>query len=61
MQLLYSNTAKPIFTAPDVALGQTKDLVFSNTVSNTFGKDAAIVHIIVVNPSSPPTAVITIK
>lgn len=61
VQLLYSNTAKPVFTAPDVALGQTKDLVFSNTVSNTFGKDAAIVHITVVNPSSPPTAVITIK
>lgn len=61
VQLLYSNTAKPVFTAPDVSLGQTKDLVFSNTVSNTFGKDAAIVHITVVNPSSPPTAVITIK
>jgi len=61
VQLLYPNTAMPVFTAPDVALGQTKDLVFSNTVSNTFGKDAAIVHITVVNPSSPPTAVITIK
>jgi hypothetical protein len=61
VQLLYSNTAQPVFTAPDVSLGQTKDLVFSNTVSNTFGKDAAIVHITVVNPSSPPTAVITIK
>ncbi len=61
VQLLYSNTAKPVFTAPDVALGQTKDLVFSNTVSNSFGKDAAIVHITVVNPSSPPNAVITIK
>lgn len=61
VQLLNSNTAMPSFTAPDVALGQTKDLVFSNTVSNSFGKDAAIVHITVVNPSSPPTAVITIK
>ncbi len=61
VQLLYPNTAKPIFTAPDVSLGQSKDLVFSNTVSNTFGKDAAIVHITVINPSSPPVAVITIK
>ncbi len=61
VQLLDSNTAKPMFTAPDVALGQSKDLVFSNTVSNSFGKDAATVNITVVNPSSPPTAVITIK
>ncbi|MGI0065786.1 MAG: PKD domain-containing protein [Nitrosotalea sp.] len=61
VQLLNANAVKPMFTAPDVALGQTKDLVFSNTVSNSFGKDAAIVHITVVNPSSPPTAVITIK
>jgi hypothetical protein len=61
VQLLYANTAKPMFTAPDVDLGQSKDLVFSNTVSNSFGKDAAIVHITVVNPSSPPNAVITIK
>jgi len=61
VQLLSANTVMPSFTAPDVALGETKDLVFSNTVSNSFGKDAAIVHITVVNPSSPPTAVITIK
>ena len=61
VQLLYSNTAKPMFTAPDVALGQSKELVFSNTVSNAFGKDAAIVHITVVHPSLPPNAVITLK
>jgi Bacterial Ig domain len=61
VQLLYSNTAKPIFTAPDVALGQTKELVFMNTVSNAFGKDAAIVHINVVHPSLPPNAVIILK
>ncbi|MDE1811762.1 MAG: hypothetical protein KGH86_05720 [Thaumarchaeota archaeon] len=61
VQLLDANTAKPMFTAPDVALGQSKDLVFSNTVSNTFGKDSATVDITVVNPSSPPTAVITVK
>lgn len=61
VQLLYPNTATPVFTAPDVALGQTKDLVFENTVSNTFGKDAALVHITVVNPSSPPHAVIILK
>ena len=61
VQLLYANTAKPIFTAPDVSLGQSMDLAFSNTVSNSFGKDAAVVHITVVNPSSPPNAVITIK
>ena len=61
VQLLNANTAKPSFAAPDVALGEIKDLVFSNTVSNAFGKDAALVHITVVNPSSPPTAVITIK
>jgi large repetitive protein len=61
VQLLYPFTANPVFTAPSVALGQSEDLVFSNTVSNSFGKDAAIVHITVTNPSSPPTAVITIK
>ena len=61
VQLLYSNTAKPVFTAPDVALGQTKELVFTNIVKNTFGKDGAIVHITVVHPSLPPNAVIIIK
>jgi len=61
VQLLYTHTAKPIFTAPGVSLGQSLDLVFSNTVSNSFGKDAAVVHITVVNPSSPPNAVITMK
>jgi hypothetical protein len=61
VQLLYQNTATPIFTAPSVALGQTQDLVFENTVRNAFGKDAALVHITVVNPSSPPHAVIIIK
>ena len=61
VQLLYSNTAKPVFTAPDVALGQSKELVFVNTVSNAFGKDAAVVHITVVHPSLPPNAVIILK
>lgn len=61
VQLININTAKPSFVASDVALGQVKDLVFENTVSNAFGKDAAIVHITVVNPASPPHAVITIK
>ena len=61
VQLLSANTVMPSFTAPDVALGETKDLVFANTVSNSFGKDMATVNITVVNPSSPPTAVITIK
>ena len=61
VQLLYSNTAQPVFTAPDVALGQSKELVFTNTVSNAFGKDAAVVHITVVHPSLPPNAVIILK
>lgn len=61
VQLLYSNSAMPQFTAPDVALGQSKELVFINTVSNSFGKDAAVVHITVVHPSLPPNAVITLK
>jgi hypothetical protein len=61
VQLLYSNSAMPQFTAPDVALGQSKELVFTNTVSNAFGKDAAVVHITVVHPSLPPNAVITLK
>ncbi len=61
VQLLSANTAKPTFTAPDVALGQTKDLVFVNTVKNTFGKDAAVVHITAVHPSLPPNAVIILK
>lgn len=61
VQLLYTNTAKPVFTAPDVSLGQSLDLAFSNTVSNSFGKDAAVVHITVVNPSSSPNAVIIMK
>ncbi|MDE1769593.1 MAG: hypothetical protein KGI28_03430 [Thaumarchaeota archaeon] len=61
VQLLYSYTAKPVFTAPDVALGSSKELVFTNTVSNVFGKDAAVVHITVVHPSLPPNAVITLK
>jgi large repetitive protein len=61
VQLLSANTAKPIFTAPDVALGQSKELVFTNIVKNAFGKDGAIVHITVVHPSLPPNAVITLK
>ena len=61
IQLLSANTAKPTFTAPDVALGQSKELVFVNTVKNTFGKDAAVVHIMVVHPALPPNAVITLK
>jgi hypothetical protein len=61
VQLLSANTAKPIFTAPDVALGQTKELIFTNTVKNSFGKDSAMVHIMAVHPSLPPTAVIILK
>ena len=61
VQLLSANTAQPTFTAPDVALGQTKELVFTNIVKNSFGKDGAIVHITVVHPSLPPNAVITLK
>ncbi len=61
VQLLSANTAMPTFTAPDVALGQTKDLVFTNIVKNYFGKDGAIVHITVVHPALPPNAVITLK
>ncbi len=61
VQLLDANTAKPIFTAPDVTLGQSKELVFANTVSNSFGKDSAVVHITVLHPSLPPNAVIILK
>jgi hypothetical protein len=61
VQLQNANTAKPTFTAPDVALGQTKELVFTNIVKNSFGKDGAVVHITVVHPSLPPNAVITLK
>ena len=61
VQLQSVNTAKPTFTAPDVALGQTKELVFTNIVKNAFGKDGAVVHIMVVHPALPPNAVITIK
>lgn len=61
VQLQNANTAKPTFTAPDVALGQTKELVFTNIVKNTFGKDGAVVHITVVHPALPPSAVITLK
>ena len=61
VQILYGDTAKPTFVAPDVALGQTKDLVFVNTVKNSFGKDGSLVHITVVHPSLPPNAVITLK
>jgi hypothetical protein len=61
VQLISANTAQPTFTAPDVALGQTKELVFTNIVKNSFGKDGAIVHITVTHPSLPPNAVITLK
>jgi hypothetical protein len=59
--LQFANTAKPVFTAPDVAIGETKELTFSNTVTNTFGKDSAVVHILVVHPNLPPNAVIILK
>ena len=61
MQLQNANAAMPTFTAPDVALGETKELVFTNIVKNTFGKDGAVVHITVVHPALPPNAVITLK
>ena len=59
--LLSTNTAKPSFVAPDVAIGETKELAFSNTVTNAFGKDSAVVHILVVHPNLPPNAVIILK
>ena len=59
--LQYSNTAKPVFIAPDVAIGETKELTFSNTVTNTFGKDSAVVHILVVHPNLAPNAIIILK
>jgi len=59
--LQFTNTAKPIFTAPDVAIGETKELIFSNTVTNSFGKDSAEVHIMVVHANHPPNAIIFLK
>jgi len=59
--LNYTNTALPVFVAPQVAIGDTKELVFSNTVTNPFGKDAAIVHILVVHQNLPPVSVIILK
>ncbi len=59
--LQFANTAKPVFVAPDVAIGETKELTFSNTVTNTFGKDSAVVHILVVHPNLAPNAVIILK
>ena len=59
--LIGVNGPLPTFVAPDVPLGQEKQLVFSNTVSNAFGKDAAVVQITVVHPTAPPHAVIILK
>lgn len=59
--LVGANGPQPVFIAPDVPLGQEKHLVFTNQVSNAFGKDAAVVHITVVHPTSPPDAVIILK
>ncbi len=61
VQLMNANTANPSFTAPNVPLGGSEDLVFSNIVKNEFGKDGATVTITVTHPALPPTAVIILK
>lgn len=61
VQLLYSGTATPQFTAPDVAVGDTQVLVFELTVRNGMGKSADQVEITVIHPNIPPTAIITIQ
>jgi hypothetical protein len=60
VRLIASQTVQPIFTAPDVPIGQTKVLTFQLTVSNDNGQDSSSVTITVINPNSPPTAKITV-
>ncbi len=59
--LVNANSVHPTFVAPDVAIGETKELVFTLTVSNAFGKDAASVHILVVHNNQSPDAIIVLK
>ena len=59
--LLYPNTGNPVFTAPDVPIGDKQILEFTLLVSNGYGKDAATVHITVVHPNKNPNAIITIQ
>ena len=61
VELLYPNTANPVFVAPDVAIGEKKFLEFTLTITNGYGKDAAIVEITVVHPNLNPNAVITLQ
>jgi hypothetical protein len=55
------NSPTPDFTAPDVAIGEVKHLTFTLTVSNGFGKDAAVVHITVIHTNHPPKSIIYLK
>jgi len=61
VQLLYDGTATPQFTAPDVAVGDSKVLVFELTVRNGMGTSADQVEITVIHPNVPPTAIITLQ
>jgi len=57
-----SNIAKPSFTAPEVANGQTKTLVFEITVGDSHGRVGKDTVSIVVNPvDSAPTAIAKVK
>jgi hypothetical protein len=59
--ILSPTSATPSFVAPDVAIADSKEMTFSLTVSNSFGKDAAVVHITAVHPNLPPTSIIILK
>ncbi len=59
--LVNAKSVHPTFVAPDVAIGDTKELVFTLTVNNAFGKDAASVHILVVHKNQSPDAIIVLK
>lgn len=59
--LVNAKSVHPTFVAPDVAIGETKELVFTLTVNNAFGKDAASVHIFVVHNNQSPSAIIVLK
>lgn len=61
VNLVSVNSVHPSFVAPDVAIGDSKELVFTLTVSNAFGKDAANVHILVVHNNQSPNAIIILK
>jgi chitinase len=57
--LLFGGTVHPVFFSPYVGIGETKVLEFTLTVSNENGESSDSVSITVVNPNSPPTAIIT--